>query len=45
MSDFTQFDDEMTTLQTLDDADLAIRSLRVLLDGLGEILGLTEAGQ
>jgi hypothetical protein len=45
MSDFTQYDDEMAALQTLDDAELAVCSLRVLLDGLGEVLGLTEAGQ
>ncbi|WP_430378424.1 hypothetical protein [Streptomyces sp. B1-3] len=45
MSDFTQFDDEATTLRDLDDAELSVGALRVLLDQLGEVLGLTEAGR
>ncbi|MGV9243580.1 hypothetical protein [Streptomyces sp. NPDC003710] len=44
MSDFTDYDDEMTTLQALDDAELSVGALRVLLDRLGEVLGLVEAG-
>jgi hypothetical protein len=45
MSDFTQFDDEVTALQPLDDAELSVGALRALLDQLGEALGLVEAGR
>lgn len=45
MSDFTDYCDEMTTLTALDDAELSVGTLRVLLDQLGEVLGLAEAGQ
>ncbi|MCH5674216.1 hypothetical protein [Streptomyces gilvus] len=45
MSDFTHFDDEVTALRDLDDAELSVGALRALLDQLGEVLGLVEAGQ
>lgn len=45
MPDFTRFEDEVTVLTVLDDAELSVRALRVLLDQLGEAVGLVEAGQ
>ncbi|GGX94594.1 hypothetical protein [Streptomyces anandii] len=45
MPDFTQFEDAVTALTALDDAELSVGTLRVLLDQLGEVLGLAEAGQ
>jgi hypothetical protein len=45
MSDFTQFDDEVAVIHALDDAELSVGALRALLDQLGEVLGLVEAGQ
>jgi len=45
MPAFTQFEDEVTALTALDDAELSVGALRVLLDQLGEALGFAEAGQ
>lgn len=45
MNDSTQRDGETTALDNLDGPDLAVCSVRVLLDQLGEVLGLVEASQ
>ncbi|WP_019066157.1 hypothetical protein [Streptomyces hokutonensis] len=45
MSDFTDCDDAATLPPDLDDAALSVGALRVLLDRVGEVLGLAEAGR